>query len=188
MRTPHAVTQTCTKATRYAAVALALLISGAAACSSTDSPIASPAPAPTSTTASPTRSAGSSTQPRRTNDGILPAKIIGAWETASGDATFAYRFLSDGRYRFAALLTQPVPEGVFELTRVESGTATVEADMLILHPTMATTTRRHPENPDGDYTDRPEPLTPKRHSWRVDRGVLVLVDDTGLGLTFDRQP
>ncbi|MDQ3764272.1 MAG: hypothetical protein M3460_22645 [Actinomycetota bacterium] len=64
----------------------------------------------------------------------------------------------------------------------------MEADMLILHPTMATTTRRHPENPDGDYTDRPEPLTPKRHSWRVDRGVLVLVDDTGLGLTFDRQP
>lgn len=188
MRTSYAVIQTGTGARRCAGVALALLIGGSAACSSTDSPLPSPAPAPTSTTASPTGSPEFSTQPSGTNEWILPAEIVGAWETASGDATLAYRFLADGRYRFAALLTQPVPEGVFELTRVESGTATVDGDSLILRPTMATTTRRHPEDPDGDYTDRPEPLTPKRHSWRVDGGVLVLVDDTGLELTFDRQP
>ncbi|MGQ0776642.1 MAG: hypothetical protein ACT4NY_19815, partial [Pseudonocardiales bacterium] len=143
-------------------VALALLVGGLLACSSTDNPIPDPAPAPKSTTASPTRSPESSTQPRETNEGILPVEMVGAWETVGGDATLAYRFLSDGRYRFAALLTQPVPEGVFELTRVESGTATVEGGMLILRPTTATTTRRHPEDPDGDYTDRPEPLTPQR--------------------------
>jgi len=114
--------------------------------------------------------------------------MVGAWETVGGDATLAYRFLSDGRYRFTALLTQPVPEGIFELTRVESGKATVAGGMLILHPTMATTTRRHPEDPDGDYTDRPEPLTPQRYSWRVEREVLLLVDPNGLELTFDRQP
>ncbi|MGQ0776903.1 MAG: hypothetical protein ACT4NY_21210, partial [Pseudonocardiales bacterium] len=68
------------------------------------------------------------------------------------------------------------------------GTATVEGGMLILRPTTATTTRRHPEDPDGDYTDRPEPLTPQRYSWRIDRDVLLLVDNTGLELTFDRQP
>ena len=188
MRTPHAVTRTCTGATRCAGVALALLIGGAAACSSTDGPMPSSAPSPTSNTASPTGSPASSTQPRGTNERILPVEMVGAWETVGGDATLAYRFLSDGRYRFTALLTQPVPEGIFELTRVESGKATVAGGMLILHPTMATTTRRHPEDPDGDYTDRPEPLTPQRYSWRVEREVLLLVDPNGLELTFDRQP
>ncbi len=51
-----------------------------------------------------------STKPSETNGGILPVEIVGVWETAGGDATLAYRFLSDGRYQFAALLTQPVPE------------------------------------------------------------------------------
>ncbi|MGH3792803.1 MAG: hypothetical protein ACRDQ9_18810, partial [Pseudonocardiaceae bacterium] len=105
-----------------------------------------------------------------------------------GDATLAYRFLPDGRYRFAALLTHPVPEGVFKVTRIESGTVRVDGRALILRPTMATTTRNHPGYPDEDYTDRPEPLTPKRHSWRINLNVLRLVDDTGLELSFDRQP
>ncbi len=147
-----------------------------------------PSPTPTATTSSPTGPPELTTQRGKTSEGILPGEIVGAWVTAGGDATLAYRFLSDGRYRFAALLIQPVPEGVFELTRVESGTAAVDGEVLILHPTTATTTRHHPSDPDGDYTDRPEPLTAKRYSWRLDRGVLVLVDDTGLELTFDRQP
>jgi hypothetical protein len=165
---------------------LALLLGGIVACASTDSPL--PAPAPTATTSSPTGSPEPSTKSDESNEGIIPGEIVAAWKTTGGDATLAYRFLSDGRYRFAALLTQPVPEGIFELTRVESGTATVDGDVLTLHPTTATTTRRHPGDPDGDYTDRPEPLTAKRYSWRLDHGVLALVDDTGLELTFDRQP
>lgn len=147
-----------------------------------------PSPAPVPTTASPTRSTESSVESRGTNEGIFPVEMVGAWETVGGDATLAYRFLPDGRYRFAALLTQPVPEGVFKLTRVESGTATVDGRALILRPTMATATRSHPGYPNEDYTDRSEPLTPKRYSWRIDRGVLLFVDDTGLELSFDRQP
>lgn len=184
MHMSYARSQLHTGVTRCAGIALALLIVGVAACSTT----ASPMPAPPSMTTSPTGSPDFSTEPRGTDAGILPVEIVGAWETVGGDATLAYRFLSDGRYRFAGLLTQPVPEGVFELTRIESGTAMVNGDTLILQPTMATATRRHPGYPEEDYTDRPEPLTPKHYSWRVDRGVLLLLDDTGLELTFDRQP
>lgn len=173
---------------RCAAAALPLLLGGAVACSSADSPMRSPAPAPTATTSPPRTSPEPSTKPSETNGGTLPVEIVGVWETAGGDATLAYRFLSDGRYQFAALLTQPVPEGVFELNHVESGTATADGDVLIVQPTMATATRRHPEDPDGDYTDRPEQLTPKRYSWRVEGGVLLLVDDTGIELTFDQRP
>jgi hypothetical protein len=181
MRVPTPVR---TEVTRCAGFVLALLIGGVAACSSAESPVPSPAPA----TASPTGSTESSAEPRGTNEGILPVEMVGAWETVGGDATLAYRFLPDGRYRFAALLTQPVPEGIFTLTRVESGTAKVDGRALILRPTMATTTRSHPGEPGEDYTDRPEPLTPKRHNWHIDRNVLLLVDDTGLELSFDRQP
>ena len=166
----------------------ALFVGGTVGCSSTDGPVASSEPAPTSATPSPTGSPESSTESTGTNEGVLPVGLVGAWESAGGDATHAYRFLADGRYRFAALLTQPVPEGVFELTRVESGTAAVDGDVLVLRPTMATATRKHPGYPDENYTDRPEPLTPKRYSWRADRGRLLLVDGTGLQLTFDRQP
>jgi hypothetical protein len=186
MRTPHTKTQGPTRARQCTGVALALLIGGASACASTDSPL--PSPELTAITSSSIESPAPSTTPGKTNEGILPGEIVGAWETAGGDATLTYRFLADGRYRFAALLTQPVPEGVFELTHVESGTATVDGDALILHPSTATATRSHPGDPDGDYTDRPEPLTPKYYRWRFDHGVLLLVDEAGLELTFDRQP
>lgn len=168
---------------RAAVLLVALLVGATAGCSSTNSPVSSPEPAPTSATPPPTGSPEST----GTNEEVLPVGLVGAWETAGGDATLAYQFLADGRYRFAALLTQSVPEGVFELTRVESGTVAVDGDMLVLRPATATATRKHPDDPDGDYTDRPEPLTPKRYSWRADRDVLLLIDDTGLELTFDRQ-
>ncbi len=186
MSTPHTITRVTTGVRRCAGVALVLLIGGTAACASTDSSM--PSPVPTATMSSSTGSPEPSMGPSETDEGILPGEIVGAWETAGGDATLAYRFVSDGKYQFAALLTQPVPEGVFELTHVESGTATVDRDVLILHPATAIATRRHPSDPGGDYTDRPEPLTAKRYSWHLDRGVLVLADGTGLALTFDRQP
>jgi hypothetical protein len=63
-------------------------------------------PALTSNTTSPAGLPESSTQPRRTNEGILPVEMVGAWITMDGDATLAYRFCSDGRCRFAALLIQ----------------------------------------------------------------------------------
>lgn len=180
MGKPSAATQVPAVPMRCATIALALLVSGTAGCSSTNSPVPSPEPAPTSTTPSPTGSPE--------HEVVPPAEMVGTWETVGGDATLVYRFLTDGRYRFVAVLTQPAPEGFFELTRIELGTATVDGNGLVLRPTRATATRSHPGYPDENYTDRPEPLTPKRYSWRVDRGVLRLVDDTGLELTFDRQP
>ncbi|MGH3683473.1 MAG: hypothetical protein ACRDQY_17385 [Pseudonocardiaceae bacterium] len=184
MYVPQEGTPVRTEITRCAGFALALLMGGVTACSSTESPV----PSRPSATVSPTGSTASSAEPRGTDEGILPAELLGAWESVGGDATLAYRFLPDGRYRFAALLTHPVPEGVFKVTRIESGTVRVDGRALILRPTMATTTRNHPGYPDEDYTDRPEPLTPKRHSWRINLNVLRLVDDTGLELSFDRQP
>jgi hypothetical protein len=119
---------------------------------------------------------------------VLPAALVGAWSSSGGDATIAYRFVADGRYRSAEILSQPRPRGIFELTVVSDGEARVDGDFLILQPATVTSTRKDPESPEEDYTNRPMPLTERVYGWRVDGSVLQLRDTEGRVLTLDRQP
>jgi hypothetical protein len=158
-----------------------LLLGGMTACSGTDGDEARRERPPTGT-ATPTGT-GSSSLPA-----VLPAQLVGAWASSGGDATLAYRFVADGRYRFAGLLTQPRAGGTFEFTRIEAGTARVDGRTLILRPSTATSTRKDPDDPAGDFTDRPAPREIKRYTWSVAGNQLVLIDGTGQRLTLDRQP
>jgi hypothetical protein len=114
--------------------------------------------------------------------------LVGSWASSDGDATLAYRFEADGGYRFAGVLTQPVPEGTREYRHFAEGVAEVAGATLVLRPTRATSSRSDPSSPAGDYTDRPEPLVERRFSWRVEGDVLTMVGDDGNELTLDRQP
>lgn len=123
-----------------------------------------------------------------TSDDVLPAQLVGVW-SSSGDATeIAYRFVADGRYHSAEILSQPRPRGVFEFTVVSEGRARVDGDFLILQPTTVTSTRRDPQSPQEDYNDRPMPLTERVYGWRVDGSVLRLRDTEGRAFALDRQP
>jgi hypothetical protein len=114
--------------------------------------------------------------------------LVGSWVAGSGDATLAYRFEANGRYRFAGVLTQPIPEGVREYINSAEGVAEINGATLVLRPARVTSSRRDPSSPDEDYTDRPEPLVERRFSWRVEANVLTLIDKDGVELIFDRQP
>lgn len=125
--------------------------------------------------------------PTTSND-ALPAELVGAW-SSSGEATeTAYRFVADGRYRSAEILSQPRPRGVFEFAVVSEGRVRVDGDFLILRPTTVTSTRRDPQSPEEDYKDRPMPLTERVYGWRVDGSVLQLRDAEGRVFALDRQP
>ena len=123
-----------------------------------------------------------------TSDDALPAELVGAW-SSSGDATeIAYRFVADGRYRSAEILSQPGPRGVFEFTVVSEGRARVDGDFLILQPSTVTSTRRDPQSPEEDYNDRPMPPVERVYGWRIDGSVLRLRDAEGRAFALDRQP
>jgi hypothetical protein len=113
--------------------------------------------------------------------------LVGAWLADGGDATLAYRFEADGRYRFAGVLTQPIPEGVREYINSAEGVAEINGETLVLRPTRVTSSRSDPSVPEEDYTDRPGPLVEQRFSWRVDGTVLTLINEDGDELTFHRQ-
>lgn len=117
----------------------------------------------------------------------FPGVLVGAW-SSSGDTTeIAYRFLTDGRYRSAEILSQPVPGGLFEFSVIQDGRANVQADQLVLTPTSATGNRHHPSSPQEDYTNRALPLEERVYSWRVDGTALHLRDETGLELVLKAQ-
>lgn len=119
----------------------------------------------------------------------MPASsLLGTWESASGDATLIYRFTPDGRYAVAGVLTQPRGGGsFFRFTRAESGTATVQGQVLTLQPTNATSTRDDPEDTAGNYTDRPEPLKARQFQWTSTATSLTLVDHVGIEVRLRRQ-
>ena len=123
-----------------------------------------------------------------TSDDALPAELVGAW-SSSGDATeIAYRFVADGRYRSAEILSQLRSRGIFEFTVVSEGRARVDGDFLILQPTTVTSTRKDPQSPEEDYNNRPMPLTERMYGWRVDGSVLRLRDAEGRAFALARQP
>lgn len=71
------------------------------------------------------------------------------------------------------ILSQERPNGLFEFTSVKDGRATVDGDRLMLAPSSATVSRMDPDDPGGDYTDRPAALEPSTYRWRVDGVTLV---------------
>lgn len=120
----------------------------------------------------------------------LPEGLVGAWSSSEGDATLAYRFLADGSYRHAGLLTQPRATGIFEFTVVETGKVRVRGARMTLQPRSGTTKRKDPDDPGGDY-ERPVSRDPRRFAWRLDtsgaRDVLYLTDDQGVEVSYDRE-
>ena len=144
-------------------------------------------PTPTDPTASDPATTASITT---TTTSALPERLVGAWSSSEGDATLAYRFLPDGRYRHAGLLTQPRATGTFEFTVVETGKVTVRGSTLILRPGSGTITRKDPDDPGGDY-ERPISKDPRRFSWRLDssagRDVLYLRDAQGVEVSYDSE-
>jgi hypothetical protein len=156
-------------------------------------------PLPTSTivtTSEPAPTDPTTTNPATTDSittttaSALPERLVGAWSSSAGDATLAYRFLSDGRYRHAGLLTQPRATGTFEFTVVEDGRATVRGSTLILRPSSGTTTRKDPDDPGGDY-ERPVSKELRRFTWRLGtsggRDMLYLRDVQGVEVSYDRE-
>jgi hypothetical protein len=159
---------------KYFFPAALLAVASCSACSSGEPPGNS---TPQITTSAPSTTTSSSA------DGF-PRALVGAW-SSSGDTTeIAYRFLADGRYRSAEMLTQPVPGGLFEFSVVHDGRARVQADRLVLSPSSATGTRHHPSSPQEDYTDRALPLEQRVFVWSVTGTVLRLRDETGLELVL----
>lgn len=119
---------------------------------------------------------------------VKAASLVGSWVSSDGgDATLAYRFEADGKYRFAGVLTQPVSEGIRKYVHAAEGVAEVSGAALLLRPTRAIATRTDPSDPAGDFTDRPEPLVERAFSWRIDGAMLTLVGEDGNELRFDRQ-
>jgi hypothetical protein len=121
----------------------------------------------------------------------MPEILVGAWESAQpgSNTTLAYRFTGDGRYAYAGVLTYPRSEqkdDFYLLKTTAVGTADVDARQLTLRPSSASTTRKDPRFPGDDYTDRPEPLTPKHFTWAVADQVLTLTGEDNLQFVFLR--
>ncbi|MFC4530421.1 hypothetical protein [Sphaerisporangium dianthi] len=132
-------------------------------------------------------SSGEATVARGAAKPRIPKGLVGKWEAASGDATLAFGFGRSGRYRQAWLLSYPTAAGTVEFFRYSEGKARVRGNRLTLTPSKVTSTRRDPNSPHENYTNRKEPLTPLRYTMRLSRTTLRLVDPTGLKLTFTRQ-
>ncbi|MFI8530529.1 hypothetical protein ACIGMX_09790 [Streptomyces aquilus] len=120
---------------------------------------------------------------------MLPATLVGFWQSVeeSGDAaTIAYRFTSDGRYKYAGLISYPVPEGIVKVTFVAEGTARVDGSELRLQPVTATRSMEDPRTPQDNYTDQPSSLDPERYVWQVTDGMLDLTSEDGNTVPYRR--
>ena len=117
------------------------------------------------------------------------AELLGQWSsTDPGDATFAYRFDSDGTYAWVGVITQPRTRGAFMFTVQASGRYTVDGGWLYLEPDVASRTREDPDDPQGDYTDQPYELEPSRMRWQV-TGAGALLLNAGNGVQhYQREP
>lgn len=110
------------------------------------------------------------------------------WTSSTPTTEIAFRFLPDGRFRSVEILSYEMPRGVFEFRRVQDGTATVDGNRLELRPVRSTRSRTNPEDPAGDYSDRPEPLKVRAYRWQVDGQSLRLASADGIELILVRQP
>jgi hypothetical protein len=161
-------------------IGAAVLVAGCATGGTTVAPPTATPPAVASVSADPPPTAA-------TPAGVLPAALVGAWSSTGENTEIAYRFVADGRYRSIEILTQPRPGGVFEFRRQQDGTVRVSGDLLRLSPTTSVSSRTDPDDPGGDYTDRPSDAGARRYTWQVSGATLVLTDADGLAIRLARQ-
>jgi len=119
----------------------------------------------------------------------FPEALIGTWISSSGGAEIVYQFAADGSYKYAGVLLQRRPSGMFSFTVAEAGTASVDGNHLLVQPRMATTSMQDPDSPSSSYTDRPASVDPKRLTWTLNAAhtVLSLDDGTGPAVDYERQ-
>ncbi|MEU8848143.1 hypothetical protein AB0C70_18340 [Streptomyces sp. NPDC048564] len=116
-----------------------------------------------------------------------PRDLVGAWESArpGTNTTLAYRFTEENKYKYIGLLTYSMgAEGAYELTHIVEGTYEASTDSLTLKPRSATVTRKNPENPERDYTNRPARLETQHYRWTVADRKLSLVRRDGTEFVF----
>ena len=159
-------------------IGTAVLVAGCAGSATTGGTTVAP---PTATPSG----VASSTSPAPA--GVLPAALVGAWSSTGENTEIAYRFLADGRYRSIEILTQPRPGGVFEFRRQQDGTARASGNLLRLRPTTSVSSRTDPDDPGGDYVDRPSEEGEREYRWQVSGPTLALTDADGLVLRLERQ-
>jgi hypothetical protein len=160
-----------------------LLLSVVVGCGSKD---VGPKPPPVSSPVqSESTDSGGGTE-SETASAVLPPELVGKWESQSTNATIAYRFLADGRYINVSILQQPRSSGLFEFSIEARGTATVDEDVLVLHPVSGTQSRKDPDAPSSDYT-RPVSTESERFTWSADSSSLTLTDSDGVTITYERQ-
>ena len=171
-----------------AGVAVLAVVAGCATGGSGSVPSTSTAESPR--TSAVTNAPRASTVPstsRTAPAGVLPAELVGAWSRSEETAEVAYRFLADGRYRSIEILSQPRPSGIFEFRWQQDGTATVSGDRLRLQPTASVTSRTDPDDPGGDYVDRPSAGEERTFTWRTSGRTLVLTGEDGVPTQLERQ-
>lgn len=117
----------------------------------------------------------------------MPASLAGAWACTTSTTAIRFTFSTDGTYRSVESLAYEIPRGWFRFRREQAGTATVAGDTLKLQPIRSVRTRSMPEDPKGDYVDRPEPLTPRRFTFHADAHAIRLRENGGPLLILTRQ-
>ncbi|MFE6177087.1 hypothetical protein [Streptomyces sp. NPDC056464] len=116
-----------------------------------------------------------------------PQDIVGAWESAQpgSNTTLAYRFTAEGKYKYFGMTSYPMGEkGTYELTYVAGGTYKTSAKALTLRPHFASVTRKNPENPEQDHTNRPAPVETQHYRWKVADRKLSLTRSDGTQFVF----
>ncbi|MEU4211618.1 hypothetical protein AB0F13_16725 [Streptomyces sp. NPDC026206] len=142
------------------------------------------------TTGSHSGSPAATTTPPKNS--VIPANLVGAWESSqpNSNTTLAYRFIPDGTYTYAGLLSYRIPDGGdYEMQQSAAGSVRLEGekgDKLVLRPASSSLTKKDPRNPEGDVSNSPQPLTPKAYAWQVTDDVLTLIDETGQRHAFKR--
>ena len=120
----------------------------------------------------------------------FPTELVGRWISSSGGADIVYEFDADGSYRYAGVLLQKRPSGMFSFTVGEAGVALAVDDGLLLRPRKATKSLHDPDSPSSSYTNRPASLAPKRLAWSTSGSseeVLTLDDGTGEPVDYQRK-
>jgi len=97
-----------------------------------------------------------------------------------------FSFSSDGTYASREALEYNIPSGRFIFHRNQEGTYVTTGDRLELIPTRSTRTRKMPEDPAGDYVDKPEPLDRRVFTFRAEPGALHLHETGGYNLILLR--
>jgi hypothetical protein len=158
---------------------------------------ARPAEASTAATASDTSPPATrpprpaTTRPAAPNGGrrpdAVPAKLVGSWvSTGGGNAEMIYEFDADGVYRYAGVILQQRPSGVFSFEIGATGRASFTGSRLTLRPERGTQTLKDPDAADGGW-QRPISTEQQVLRWRMSGGRLQITDTESITVTYRRQ-